>query len=331
MSSSIAQPPGYVQPFRPLAGTAPGAVQPMAPVGVGGPGDAPARSHKEMMVNATCSYPFMARAWREGYEKRMAPFDACFIDACANDVIREQRAGHQTVRVMNLPLLNTWLSRYKDSDDAMNRAKGLTFAGTLRNDEQLSGGAPGAQGERGSAYRRLLNVDVRGASRIRNYWPDAVQGDHLVFVVVATNGNTEISGTQYPEDTPSVRYTSDQTSQGETVRHARATLVMMRALNYPVQALNAQQRIVQTAQRAQDDAPAYRYLQVRPALAHLVHSVVHHDENIVRILDVGIANEHIHRGATASVGAVTAATTTFDANDALPVIRYVCDARLSAL
>ena len=77
-------------------------------------------------------------------------------------------------------------------------------------------------------------------------------------------------------------------------------------------------------------APPER-VSVQVALAHLVHSVVHHDENIVRILDVGIANEHIHRGATASVGAVTAATTTFDANDALPVIRYVCDARLSAL
>ena len=169
--------PGITAAFNPTPGNPPGQVTPMAPAGVGGPGGAPAMAKKELMTNSVCSYPLFARPWREGYEKHLAPFDALFIDCSSKDVARGVSNSHQSYRIMNLPLLNTWLAKhvFKKRTDGGNAAanaaidelvENLCFIGTHRNDMQLSGGKPGhAHGGRTSAYRRLINIDCRGASR----------------------------------------------------------------------------------------------------------------------------------------------------------------------
>ena len=292
----------------------------MAPQGVNQPGDAPAMSHKEM-ANATCSYPFMARPWKQGYETRLAAFDGCFIDARANDPVSDVRSGHSTVRIMNLPLVNTWLARITDPAQQVAIANALHFVGTLRNDEQLSGGAPGHLGPRsGKAYTRILNVDVRGSSRVRNYWPSATQGDRLTFCIVRTRVNSLVAKTQLPEQSGASRC-------GARVRELRAQLMLMRAQGYAEADLQRQFTMVRDAERAErahnNDVTV---LQVRPAVGReadrpVASGLLRPGETIVRVLDVGFAFEHIPRAFSSSKGLALAARTTFDGNDSLPVIR----------
>ena len=324
--------PGQTTPFAPAGGNAPGQVTPMQPVGVGGPGGAPAQAKKETMCNATCSYPLFARPWREGYEKHLAPFDALFIDCSAKDVARGVSNSHQSYRLMNLPLLNTFLAKHvfekrqKDGEAAANAAMdelaaNLCFLGTNRNDEQLSGGAGrGAHPERSSAYRRLINFDCRGASRVRNLWPTARQGDRLAFLLV----EVPAKGSHIKVERPTDPHRSRQADRSKTLQQMQAQLRYMRRNHFAKSACNQVAQAIRAQETMENNEPTQVILQCKAVVcrdgANIGDELLEPDETLRRVMDVGFVYEHVPRAFSPSQGAAKSAHTTFGGNDALPVI-----------
>ena len=330
--------PGITAAFSPTPGNPPGQVTPMAPVGVGGPGGAPAIAKKELMTNATCSYPLFARPWREGYEKHLAPFDALFVDCSSKDVARGVSNSHQSYRIMNLPLLNTFLAKHvftkrfpkNDSPDhaAANRAiddlvKNLCFVGTHRNDMQLSGGKPGhSHGGRTSAYRRLINIDCRGASRIRNLWPEARQGDRVAFVLVECPATQSHVDSQRPTDSHLTR----QGNNGPSIKLQRlkAQLRYMRTNNFSKSACDQMVAAINKQAKDEHNEECHVVLQCKPVVCrdggNPGNIYLEPHEKLRRVIDVGFVYEHVPSAFSPSIGAAKSAMTTFSGNDALPVI-----------
>lgn len=326
--------PGQTTPFAPAGGNAPGQVTPMAPVGVAGPGGAPAMAKKELMVNSVCSYPLFARPWREGYEKHLAPFDALFIDCSSKDVARGVSNSHQSYRIMNLPLLNTFLAKhvFKKRTDGDNAAASdaidelvanLCFIGTHRNDMQLSGGKPGhSHGGRTSTYRRLINIDCRGASRVRNLWPQARQGDRLAFVLVECPATASHVNSQLPTDSHRVRL--GESGNSVELQRMKAQLRYMRTHGFADSACDQMVAAIDEQANAERAEESHVVLQCKPVVCrdggNPGDTYLEAHETLRRVIDVGFVYEHVPRAFSPSIGAAKSAMTTFSGNDALPVI-----------
>ena len=72
----------------------------------------------------------------------------------------------------------------------LNEVKHWHFLGIMRNDMQLGGKAPGAGGttrHHKHAGGRMINVDVRGSTRVFNYWPNAQAGQRIGLSIVKCN------------------------------------------------------------------------------------------------------------------------------------------------
>jgi hypothetical protein len=123
---------------------------------------------KEPMVNATARIPIFARPFAREFEKNYSEGDILFVK-------KDERAasshsvGHNVV--LNLPVLNYMLKtemepateqnenpkhKYKKADDVL---ADFNYFGIMNNDMDT-----------GSRYQRLLNVNVRGRSRVARYW-----------------------------------------------------------------------------------------------------------------------------------------------------------------
>ena len=350
MSASIARAmaggggnlPGITAAFSPTPGNPPGQVTPMAPVGVAAPGAAPAMAKKEPMCNAVCSYPLFARPWREGYEKHLAPFAALFIDCSSKDVARGVNNSHQSYRIMNLPLLNTFLAKHvfkkrfhKDKTNAIVRdnaaanaaidelVANLCFIGTHRNDMQLSGGKPGhSHGGRTSAYRRLINIDCRGASRVRNLWPEARQGDRLAFVLVECPATASHVNSQLPTDSHRVRL--GESGNSVELQRMKAQLRYMRTHGFADSACDQMVAAIDEQANFERAEESHVVLQCKPVGCrdggNPGDTYLEAHETLRRVIDVGFVYEHVPRAFSPSIGAAKAAMTTFSGNDALPVI-----------
>ena len=134
---------------------------------------------KEPMVNAVATYPLLVAPWHEGLERYLHAGDLIFVCTAENNVHAGiPRRGKPAV-VANLPILNYIMSsdnpKYKQFQ---GKPHCWSLFGIMRNDMQLDRGDPGMNG-RNKQYRRLINVDVRGATRCFNYWGDAEQGNHV--------------------------------------------------------------------------------------------------------------------------------------------------------
>ena len=318
----------------------------MAPVGVAAPGAAPSSAKRELMTNAVCSYPLFARPWREGYEKHLAPFDALFIDCSSKDVARGVSNSHQSYRIMNLPLLNTFLAKHVfmkrsrkvnvngvdqivfDKNAAANAAidelvANLCFIGTHRNDMQLSGGKPDhSHGGRTSAYRRLINIDCRGASRVRNLWPEARQGDRLAFVLVECPATASHVNSQLPTDSHHTRL--GQSGPSVDVQRLKAQLRYMRTHGFADSACKQMEASIDQTIKAELKEESHVVLQCKPVVCrdggNPCDTYLEPDETLRRVIDVGFVYEHVPRAFSPSIGAAKSAMTTFSGNDALPVI-----------
>ena len=272
------------------------------------------------------------RPWREGYEKHLAPFDALFIDCSAKDVARGATNSHQSYRLMNLPLLNTFLAKKiftvnkESGTPAANAAiddlvQNLCFLGTNRNDEQLSGGAgKGAHPERSTAYRRLINFDCRGASRIRNLWPSARQGDRLAFLLVEVPAYAHNSGIQLPTDSHRVR----MSNKSKKLQQLEAQLRFMRANCFAKSACDQVRTMIETQKKQEVSGSKNIILQCKPVVLrdglNVNKELLEDNERLRKVIDVGFVYEHVPRAFSPSVGSAKAALTTFSGNDALPVI-----------
>ena len=146
---------------------------------------------KEPMVNAVASYPILAQPYSNNMERYLHPGDLVFVytKESAGNAGRERR-GKPCV-VANLPILNTILAGACECTNAeWQKPENWRWLGVMRNDMQLSEGALGVN-HRYQKYRRLLNVDVRGATRVFNYWANARAGETVAlrFVRCKRDGN----------------------------------------------------------------------------------------------------------------------------------------------
>lgn len=128
----------------------------------------------ETMVNSTARAPLFVRPFTRGYEKQYSEGDILFVKR------GDERAARQHFVVANLPVLNNILRTEKDGDDLKYR------------DTRTEGGSSGTEGgssaidkiledwnyfgilnndmDTGSKWQRLLNVNVRGRSRVARLW-----------------------------------------------------------------------------------------------------------------------------------------------------------------
>ena len=130
----------------------------MRPFSLGAPELDAAQCVPEPSVNSTARAPIFARPFSREFEKRYAEGDLLFVQ-------EDGRAagGNQNV-VMNLPVLNYILKtqkrpdgslRYQSVQDVLWGDQAIHFFGIMNNDMDT-----------GSKWQRLLNVNVRGRSRV---------------------------------------------------------------------------------------------------------------------------------------------------------------------
>lgn len=116
----------------------------------------------EVMVNSTARAPLFVRPFTRGFEKNYSEGDILFVKR------NDGRASSTHNVVANLPVLNHLLrsskkedgtQEYKTIDDVL---KHWNYFGIFNNDMDT-----------GSKWQRLLNVNVRGRSRVARLWqPD---------------------------------------------------------------------------------------------------------------------------------------------------------------
>lgn len=141
---------------------------------------------KQTFINPVATYPFIARKWSRHWEQSFHPGDLMFVytgrgsDADDNDVVHTRR---HTI-LANLPVLNEIMRlALTDPDYAKFRdPESWNFIGVMRNSSAASGLNPQHVRPRGGnalVPDRIINIDVRGATRMFNYWHNASAGNHL--------------------------------------------------------------------------------------------------------------------------------------------------------
>ena len=159
---------------------------------------------KQTFVNPVASYPFIARKWSEHFEVSFHPGDLIFIFTGES-----AQKSHKSVILANLPTLNHILrsatldpnGKYGSFADPDK----WQYVGVMRNSSAAANESSFDNGsQRGGnaiAADRIINVDVRGATRVFNYWEDARSGDHVWLawrqVAIDTPYTTNGSQTAY--------------------------------------------------------------------------------------------------------------------------------------
>lgn len=113
----------------------------------------------EQMVNSTARAPLFVRPFTRGYEKGYSEGDVLFVK-------KDERSSGQHHVVANIPVLNYLLRteidpvgktlKYKTIRDILSD---WNYFGILNNDMDT-----------GSKWQRLLNINVRGRSRVARLW-----------------------------------------------------------------------------------------------------------------------------------------------------------------
>jgi len=147
----------------------------------------------EPMVNSTARVPLFARPFTRGFEKHYSEGDVLFVQRGDERSANTTNHGSHNV-VANIPVLNYLLRTTNvggtggDKDNLKYNTvekvlQHFNYFGILNNDMDT-----------GSKWQRLLNVNVRGRSRVARMWkpPNGrlKRGDQLwlAFVVKRTDG-----------------------------------------------------------------------------------------------------------------------------------------------
>jgi len=123
----------------------------------------------EPMVNSTARVPIFARPFSRGFEKHYSEGDVLFVQRGDERAAMTKHHGSHNV-VANIPVLNYLLRttkvggngadkeqlKYSSIDKVLNA---FNYFGILNNDMDT-----------GSKWQRLLNVNVRGRSRVARMW-----------------------------------------------------------------------------------------------------------------------------------------------------------------
>ena len=122
----------------------------------------------ETMVNSTARAPLFVRPFTRGYEKQYSEGDILFVKR------GDERAARQHFVVANLPVLNYMLRTEKDGDNLKYRDTRSVRGGSSAIDKILEDwnyfGILNNDMDTGSKWQRLLNVNVRGRSRVARLW-----------------------------------------------------------------------------------------------------------------------------------------------------------------
>ena len=119
----------------------------------------------ESMVNSTASVPLFVRPFVEGFEKGYSEGDILFVER--NTKSRDCR--HNTVA--NLPVINHLLRtslRPSKNNDGTDELKYQKLEEVLANFNYF--GILNTDMDSGSKWQRLLNINVRGRSRVARLW-----------------------------------------------------------------------------------------------------------------------------------------------------------------
>lgn len=144
----------------------------------------------ETMVNSTARAPLFVRPFTRGYEKQYSEGDILFVKR------GDERAHRQHFVVANLPVLNYILKTEKDGDtlkyDSIEAImEDWNYFGILNNDMDT-----------GSKWQRLLNVNMRGRSRVARLWApkkgNLRKGDQVWISFVQRAGSEAIQTFQNP-------------------------------------------------------------------------------------------------------------------------------------
>ena len=166
-------------------------------------------SVKEPMINPVASYPVIARPYRNGWEQMFHAGDLIFVNT---DKKNQQSFGSYHKRfpqlcLANLPLLNYFLRNENNVDESLQDIRNWKFLGVMRNDMQMDGDAlyTSNASKKNQKAIRLLNVDVRGCSRVFNYWQTAQAGSTLYLAGVDVdmrnvNGNSGVANLDSARD-----------------------------------------------------------------------------------------------------------------------------------
>lgn len=144
------------------------------------------------MVNSTARAPLFVRPFQRGYEKQYSEGDILFVKR------GDERASRQHFVVANLPVLNYILRTETKPNseelkyDSLDAIKDdWNYFGILNNDMDT-----------GSKWQRLLNVNVRGRSRVARLWSPEKghlrKGDQLWISFVAREGVDRLQTFQNP-------------------------------------------------------------------------------------------------------------------------------------
>ena len=140
---------------------------------------------KQTFINPVATYPFIARKWREGWEQSFHAGDLMFVFTGRGDE-EETDAVHTRRHTLlaNLPVLNhvMRMATVNPEYEKFSMVNSWQFIGIMRNSAAASGLHPGQNSKRGGnaiTPDRIINIDVRGATRMFNYWASARAGGHL--------------------------------------------------------------------------------------------------------------------------------------------------------
>jgi len=139
---------------------------------------------KATFINPVASYPFITRRWLDNWEAGFHTGDLMFIFT-GKDAVQASRSSI----LANLPTLNHILRKAHNGESHYNQfsdPKDWAYIGVMRNSSAASGLRPRPEGtKRGGnaiAPERIINIDVRGSTRMFNYWEGAKSGDHVWLV-----------------------------------------------------------------------------------------------------------------------------------------------------
>lgn len=141
---------------------------------------------KQTFVNPVATYPFIVKPWRDRWEMGFHEGDLMFIfhgKSTTSD-------SSKMVVLANLPTLNHIMTLTDDNTFSSYRDKSnWSFIGVMRNSavasNRMGGGSHRNSQPRGGNQRpaeRIINIDVRGSSRMFNYWENAMPGQRLHLV-----------------------------------------------------------------------------------------------------------------------------------------------------
>lgn len=167
---------------------------------------------KQTFVNPVATYPFIAARWKEGYEQSFHPGDLMFI-------WKGERQSTKTVVLANLPLLNHIMKSREDVMQKFQVKENWVYIGVMRN-SAVASGRPTTLGRPTGGVRmpaeRIINIDVRGATRMFNYWEEACANCHLYLAWY----NVSVDGRMRTEGFPVKRKREvDGMNEAEDPRH----------------------------------------------------------------------------------------------------------------